>query len=394
MLVIRDVTQERELQKHTQQQERLAAIGQLAAGIAHDFNNIMAVIILYTQLALHDPNLSTRLQERMHTVVQQAQRASNLITQILDFSRHSTLVRQPLDFLPFLKELVKMLKRTLPENIQIELKCLPGEYMLHGDPTRIQQMLMNLVLNARDAMPEGGELHITMEKIAVASNDPPPLQEMKAGEWLYLRIQDTGTGIPQEALPHIFEPFFTTKKSGEGSGLGLAQVYGIVKQHEGEIEVRSQLNQGTTFTIYLPILHIKPTDETPLDTLVLTKGHRETILIVEDNQATQEALVASLQLLNYQTLTANNGQQALKIIDQHKNKIILILSDVVMPKMSGISLLTTLRHKGIMIPMVILTGHPLEKELEPLRAEGLKEWILKPVSLERLAQTIEKALKN
>ena len=404
VLVIRDVTREREIQRYSQQQERLATVGQLAAGIAHDFNNIMATIVLYAHMLLRKEDLLPRDRERLVTINQQALHATNLIHQILDFSRRSVLERQPLDLSPLLKEQVKLLERTLPESIRIDLAYGPDEYTVNADPTRVQQVMMNLALNARDALPEGGNLRFGLERIQVQPGESPPLPGMAEGEWVQVTVSDTGTGIPPDVLSHIFDPFFTTKAPGEGSGLGLAQVHGIVKQHGGEVDAQSQVGQGTTFTIYLPALPVHAPEAVALELPALVKGQGETILVVEDNAATREALVDSLELLNYRVLEAANGREALAIFEQQtsevsedsrsleERRIALVLSDVVMPEMGGQALLHALRQRDPTVKVMLLTGHPLEKELENLQAQGLSGWLLKPPSLEQLAQVLARVL--
>jgi len=405
VLVINDVTQERETQRRIQQQERLAAVGQLAAGIAHDFNNIMATIVLYAQMMARDEELSTRVRERMETINQQTKYATLLIQQILDFSRRAMLERRPLDLGLLLKEQVKLLERTLPESIEIKLAYGPDEYTVNADPTRMQQAITNLAVNARDAMPEGGELRFGLERIRIEERKAAPLPEMRAGEWVQMTVSDTGTGIPPDALPHIFEPFFTTR-APLGSGLGLAQVHGSVAQHEGYIDVETQLGQGTTFTIYLPALPAHQPEPPTRRAMRLIQGEGQTILVVEDNAATRGALAESLKLLNYRVLEAANGQEALTIFERHtwqvsedfpsleegEGRIALVLSDLVMPKMGGQALFQALRQQYPTVKVVLLTGHPLEKELENLQAQGLSGWLLKPPSLERLAEVVARAL--
>jgi signal transduction histidine kinase/ActR/RegA family two-component response regulator len=394
VLVIWDVTQERETQQRIQQQERLAAVGQLAAGIAHDFNNIMAVIALYTQLGLRTPDLPLKLRGHLETVSRQARQATNLIQQILDFSRRAVLERRPMDLVLFLKEQIRLLERTLPESIKIGLTYGADEYMVNADPTRMQQVIMNLAFNARDAMPEGGTMRIVLERIGVEDRKEAPLPEMSPGEWVRVTMGDTGTGIPPGVLPRIFDPFFTTKAPGKGSGLGLAQVHGIVKQHEGEIDVTTKLGEGTTFILYLPALPVVEPEMLPGETSVLIQGHGETILLVEDNAAAREALVHSLETLNYQVLEAANGREALAVLDHHADEIGLILSDVVMPEMGGIALFHTLKQRELPVPVVLLTGHLVEGELQMLRAQGLGAWLRKPPSLEKLAEVIARALRE
>jgi len=204
-------------------------------------------------------------QVRLANPLQQAQHAARLIQQILDFSRRSVVERQPFDLLPLFKEHVRLLERTLSEDIEIKLDYGADEYTANADPTRMQQMLTNLALNARDAMPDGGTLRIGLERICIAKHGPAPLPEMAAGDWLRIEVSDTGTGICPDALAHLFEPFFTTKEPGKGTGLGLSQVHGIVGAHEGHIDVASWLNYGTTFTIYLPALSTSVSEQADQD---------------------------------------------------------------------------------------------------------------------------------
>jgi PAS domain S-box-containing protein len=389
VLVIRDVTKQREVERRVQQQERLVTVGQLAAGMAHDFNNILAVIALYTGMSLHNPSLPQETRERLQIVGEQAQRASHLIQQILDFSRRAVLERGPLDLVAFLKEQIRLLQRTLPEDIQIDLAYGKDQYTINADPTRIQQAIINLSTNARDAMPEGGRLHFGLERISLQEHDAPPLPEMSHGQWIRLTVTDTGTGILPEMQPHIFDPFFTTKEPGQGTGLGLAQVYGIVKQHAGHIDFETEGGCGTTFILYLPTLEIQPTRPSASSRESIAQGHGQTILVVEDEVATRQALVVSLEGLNYRVLEAANGQQALEIFEQHADVIDLVLSDMVMPKVGGKALLHAIRERHPTVRVIMMTGHPLkEKEFEDLRISGLKNWILKPFSLEQLAEAI------
>ncbi|MDY0020216.1 MAG: PAS domain S-box protein [Anaerolineae bacterium] len=400
LLVIRDVTQEREIQKRAQQQERLAAVGQLAAGIAHDFNNIMAVIVLYTQMAQMAPNLPLELRDRLHTVSQQARRATELIQQILDFSRRAVLERRPIDLAPFLKEQVRLLQRTLPESIQITLAYSQedddaGDYTINADPTRIQQVIMNLAVNARDAMPEGGALHITLSSVAPeAKIHCTGCGDISGGQWVRIAVADTGSGIPENVLPHLFEPFFTTKPPGQGTGLGLAQVYGIVKQHEGHVDVMTQTGTGTTFILYLPALAIEKPAAIETGPLKLAMGAGELILVVEDQATTRQAIVDSLDLLGYRVIEAEHGRQALSMLKAHADEVALVLSDVVMPEMGGIALFHVLRQQGQQLPIVLMTGHPMGREMEEMQAEGLAGWILKPPNLDHLAQVIARAIKG
>jgi CheY-like chemotaxis protein len=374
-------------------------VGQLAAGIAHDFNNIMATIVLYSQMSARADGVPDPIRERMVTINQQALHATKLTRQILDFSRHSVLERRSFDLFPFLKEQVRLLERTMPESIEIKLDYGPGEYIVNADPTRMQQMVTNLSVNARDAMPEGGTLRIGLERIRVEDRREAPLPELEAGVWVQVTVSDTGIGIPPDALLHIFDPFFTTKPASEGTGLGLSQVWGIVKHHEGHIDVTTQEGEGTTFTVYLPALQAsQPMALLQEELLTLPQGQGETILVVEDNTDAREALVDSLRVLNYRVLAAANGREALDLFKQHAEKadhtrrIALVVSDVVMPEMGGVALLHALREKNYKGQIIMLTGHPMHDTDDDLRLQGVMEWLQKPVSLEQLADVLARAV--
>jgi two-component system cell cycle sensor histidine kinase/response regulator CckA len=285
------------------------------------------------------------------------------------------------------------LERTLPEHIQVELAYDERDHMVNADPTRVQQAIMNLAVNARDAMPEGGRLRIGLKRIQVTDPRRAPLPEMEAGDWVQVSVTDSGTGIPPDVLPHIFEPFFTTR-APEGTGLGLAQVYGIVSQHEGHVDVETAAGEGTTFILYLPALPLGRQDESTLrgEDLDLFRGHGQTILVVEDEPATRRALVDGLELLGYRILEAADGREALALYEQRGGGIDLVLSDAVMPQMGGQALFWALREQDPAVKVVLVTGHPLERELEGLRSEGLAGWLLKPLDIERLARVVAEAL--
>ncbi|MCX6030694.1 MAG: PAS domain S-box protein [Chloroflexi bacterium] len=387
VLVINDVTQARDLRAQLQQQERLAAVGQLAAGIAHDFNNILAIIALQAPLVAHAPGLTEHDRERLTIISEQTGHATRLIQQLLDFSRRAVLERRPLDLGPLLKEQVKLLARTLPETIQVTLDCEPGEYMVLADPTRLQQMLMNLAVNARDAMPAGGTL-----RLALARQETAPRPNLPAGPWVRLTIADSGAGIAPEALAHLFEPFFTTKPRGQGTGLGLAQVHGIVKQHDGEIAVHSAAGQGATFTIYLPAVAEAAAPAPAPAAVAPPAGAEQMILIVEDNAVLLDAMADTVEMLGYRVIGADNGEEALAVLAEHGDAIALVLSDLVMPVMGGEALFRAMRDRGLTTPVVMLSGHPLEGELAGLKAQGLAGWLLKPPDLDDLARLLAQTL--
>jgi PAS domain S-box-containing protein len=392
VLVIREVTQERDMQERLQQQDRLAAVGQLAAGIAHDFNNIMASIVLYTGMLLRTMEVSGRNRERLDIIRQQSHRAADLVQQILDFSRQSVMERRPLDLVPFMKELVKLLERILPENIEIVFEWGEQEYAVEGDPTRLQQVVMNLAVNARDAMSSGGELSFRLSRYKVQSGESRPLPDLPPGHWVCLTVYDTGSGIDPEVLPHIFEPFYTTKGPGGGTGLGLAQVYGIVKQHDGYVDVESQLGEGAVFRLYFPALELARAVTLAARDETWLRGRGETVLVVEDDATAREAILETLEMLGYRVLAAQDGEQAVTLFAQHADEIALVLSDLVMPKLGGAALYERLREEHPAVKMIVMTGYPLENGGRRLLERGVMAWIPKPLSANVLARTIREVL--
>ncbi|MCA9968817.1 MAG: PAS domain S-box protein [Anaerolineales bacterium] len=395
VFVLRDVTEQQAVQRQLQRQERLAAIGQLAAGIAHDFNNIMAVISLYAQLLAQSIELSSTQQARLKTIEQQSNRAAQLIQQILDFSRRTVLERQPLDLHPLLKEQVKLLQRTLPEHILIQLDAMPVEYIVQADPTRIQQTIMNLAVNARDAMPEGGQLRFTLAHELFADAGRAPLPDMAAGSWIRLSVADTGCGMATHVLDHVFEPFFTTKEPGQGTGLGLAQVHGIIAQHGGYIAVKSEVGVGSTFDCYLPALVLDTGEDDTADVpaAAMPRGQGELLLIVEDEATLREAMMEILEVWGYQVLAAANGDEALTLLKEHGANVALVLSDIIMPRMGGKALLHALRDAGWEMPVILLTGHPLTADPGDWRAQNVRATLSKPVLPAKLAQTVADVLR-
>ena len=372
-------------------QERLAAIGHLAAGVAHDFNNILTIITLHAQLALQSPELSPKIHKRIETVLQQAEMAANLIQQLLDFGRRAQLQLMPVDLAQLFVSQVKLLRRTIPENIVIVLDCQIDPCMVSADATRMQQMLTNLALNARDAMPAGGTLTIALRPCQVDAG-ALPLPGMQAGSWIEIVVEDTGTGIPRDVMPYLFEPFFSTKVSGAGSGLGLPQVFGIVRQHDGFIGVKTEAEKGSIFTIYLPAIEIESVPDSSSDSPRVNAGRDQLILVVEDNETLREVLADMMEQLNYRTLSASNGREALAMMRQHGDDIALILSDLVMPEMGGDVLFHALKARGLTQPMIVLSGHPLEAKLQTLKAEGLAGWLMKPPAMHELATMLGELL--
>jgi signal transduction histidine kinase/ActR/RegA family two-component response regulator len=388
---VRDVTGERSAQVQQRSQERLAAVGQLAAGLAHDFNNIISVILLYAELLLQSPTRSAQDVERLRTITQQGQRAAQLIQQILDFSRQTVMEQHPFDLVPFMREMEGLLMRTLPETIRVRVVTEGESLMLSGDPARIRQVCINLALNAREAMPGGGDLRYTLSSLVLQEGDTPPTPDMGPGAWIRMSVADTGSGIKPEVMPHIFEPFFTTKSPAHASGLGLSQVYGIVHQHRGHIGVTSPLSGGTTFNLYFPAHNVPVVETIPAEEPDVVRGSGETVLVVEDNDATRASVREILTALGYQVLEASDGQQALAVYARDAEGIDLVLSDLVMPVMGGSDLVRALQATAPEQRFLLMTGYPLGNTRELLES-GQVQWLQKPLSRAKLARAVRKAL--
>jgi two-component system, cell cycle sensor histidine kinase and response regulator CckA len=388
LLVIEDVTEERQIEMRARMQDRLASVGQLAAGMAHDFNNLLTAIGGYGELIQLDARADQVIRKRAGIIVEQVSRAGVLIRQILDFSRKSIMTVQPMDLSKLVKETVSLLERTMPENILISLEVQPGGYMLNGNSIGMQQVLTNLAVNSRQAMPNGGRLSISLGRIVRKC----PEDNATEREWIVLQVADTGTGISSEIRERIFDPFFTTKAPGEGTGLGLAQVYGIVKQHGGMIEVERVEGAETMMTILLPptlqgeCCHLPEQPELP------ERGRGECILLVEDSIPVLQMGGELLRSLGYTLLLASSGREACSLFEQSGGTIDLVITDMVMPEMGGAELIVALKEKAPDLPVIIWSGYPLGKSGEQVADMGAEAFILKPTDRLVLARTIHSIL--
>jgi len=386
------LTKLQETQQQLVQQERLAAVGQMAAGIAHDFNNILAVIVLYAQLLERTAKLTAGDEVRVQTIVAQANRATALIQQILDFSRKSLIEKRPLPLSEFMAEMQTLLGRVLPESIHISVLMGPEDYNVQADPTSMQQLLMNLAANARDAMPNGGKLKFTVEMSVATPEQLLSMPELGYDQWILMRVKDNGVGMPLDVIEKVFEPFFTTKSPGQGTGLGLAQAYGIVRQHDGHIFCVSEVGVGTEFLIYLPPFGSATGKHEQID-LEVPQGEKNLVLVVEDNEAALDVVVEILKILDYRVVTAHNGKEALAQLAAIPD-IEIVLSDVVMPQMGGFDLYEKMQSMYPHVKIVMMSGYA--KNHDPALLASLSEivWIRKPFSVEALAQAINRVLKD
>jgi len=381
------------------QAQKMEAIGHLAGGVAHDFNNLLAVIRGNTELVLmNDGAFGTPVTDCLKQVVAAADRAANLTRQLLAFGRKQLMQPQPLNLNEVISNFTKMLKRIIGEDIQLQCNyaaCLPS---VQADVGMLEQVLVNLVVNARDAMPKGGLLLITTGATRLDAAYTKTHPEASTGEFICLSVTDGGTGIAAEHLPHIFEPFFTTKEVGKGTGLGLATVYGIVKQHQGWIEVASQLGAGSTFKIFLPAVALssgaisttKPSEDKPA-------SGSETILLVEDDDAVRSLTCRLLKNFGYRVKEASSGPQALELWHAHKSEIALLLTDMIMPgHMSGRELVERTLAERPDLKVVFMSGYSGETVghdtgfLRRTRARFLQ----KPCHCRTLLQTVRDILNE
>jgi signal transduction histidine kinase len=388
VVVVRDVTADREAQRVAQQQGRLVAVGQLAAGIAHDFNNILMTIINSAELARRRAHDLEFVDRRLETIASQGERAAALVRQILDFSRQTSPQLQPIDLGQLVRETASLLERTLPETIRIATEIRPGvRHAVSGDPNQLSQVITNLAVNARDAMPLGGALVFA---VANEHRDGAGVRPGERGGWVVLTVRDSGTGMPADVRERIFEPFYTTKGPGQGTGLGLSQAYGIIQQHRGVVSVDSVPGCGTTFTIRIPALRGAVTADGGEAAPSLPLGNGETVLVVEDEAAVRAVLGAMLDDLNYRVLVAGTAEEALAIHARHADEVKLVLTDLVMPGVGGLGLLRILKSQVPGLPVVMMSGYLGEKVRHDL--EGVAAWVQKPATVSALGSVIHEAL--
>jgi PAS domain S-box-containing protein len=388
----RDITKERTLEAQLLQAQKLESLGTLVGGIAHDFNNMLTGILGFTQLLLRQGEISDDVYETLERIELLSERAADMIKQLLAFSRQDVSQKTSLSLHPFLKETGKLLERIIPENIEIELSLAPGELIVEADPTQLQQVVMNLVVNARDAMPPGGRLGIETAAVELDETFCQAHPDLQPGRYVQLSISDTGVGIAPEIRSRIFDPFFTTKEVGKGTGLGLPVVYGIVKNHGGAIEVESWVGEGTTVLVYLPVAQVGIIQTAP-PSVQVWRG-TETVLLVEDEPTVLELGRSALEYFGYRVLTARDGVEALEVYREHQDEIALVVLDVVMPRMGGHETLTELKRIDPRIKVLLLTGYDSAWETaEELLKQGIYGLVRKPYRIDELAQAMRTALE-
>jgi PAS domain S-box-containing protein len=390
--VVQDVTERKKLEEQFRQAQKMEAIGTLAGGIAHDFNNILAAIGGYTELARMILKGNSQARIYLTHVLQAANRATDLVRQILTFSRPQPQELLPLQLSPVVAETFKLLRATIPTTIEFNLALATNAPTVLADSTQIHQILMNLGTNAWHAMKDRtGRLSVKLERWVVDAAQAATLPRLKPGIYARVSLSDTGCGMNQATLGRIFEPFFTTKPPGEGTGLGLAVVHGIMDHHGGAVTVQSEPDKGTLFQLYFPahagVPILTPTEEGPVP-----RGNGERILVVDDEEMIAEMIQRALGVLGYTVEFATQPEVALEKVRTDPEGFALVLTDQTMPGMTGLLLANLLKKIRPELPVIMMTGYPAELMSEKVAAAGIRQLLLKPITIRMLGTAVHAAL--
>jgi len=392
---ILDTTEQRTLQENFAQSQKMQAIGQLAGGVAHDFNNVLTAIIGYSDLLLANHRPTDPSFQDIMQIKQNANRAAGLVRQLLAFSRRQTLRPQVLHLSDVLSELQNLLRRLVGETIELDVKHGRDLWLVRADVNQFEQVIVNLVVNARDAMPEGGRISLRTRNVATDECASFREQSLPPADYVLVEVDDTGHGIATEVRDKIFEPFFTTKEVGKGTGLGLSMVYGIVKQTGGYVFCESEPDRGATFRIFLPRYIPSPVDEqakkeTARPAADLTG--QGAILLVEDEEAVRSFASRALASRGYTVLEADSGLEALKVVEAAEGKIDLIVSDVIMPEMDGPTMLTELNRRGLAARVIFVSGYADDAFAKNLPEGQEFQFLPKPFTLKQLIEAVKGAM--
>ncbi len=386
-----DVTQQKTLQKQILQAQKMESVGTLAGGIAHDFNNILQVVLGYSELVLADEDLPDHFKDDLGKILLVARNGAELVQRLLTFSRKTETKPLDLNLNHRVRQNQKFLERTIPKMIDIEVVLADDLADIHADPTQIDQVLMNLSINARDAMPDGGRLILETANVVIDEDYARSHLEPIPGRYVLLRVSDTGSGIDKETLEHIFEPFFTTKGLGQGTGLGLAMVFGIVKQHQGFINCYSEVGHGTTFNIYLPaIISLDRSDLAIITSM--PQGGTETILLVDDEGLIRDLAQRILSKAGYTILTASNGEEALDLYRSNKGNISLVVLDLIMPGMGGKRCLEELLVMDPNVKILVASGYSADGPTKQALSSGAKGFVAKPFDMRQVLEMVRKTI--
>lgn len=397
MLYFIDYTEQKRIEAQLAHSVKLQAIGQLAGGVAHDFNNLLTAMIGFCDLLLQRHKPGDQSFADIMQIKQNGNRAANLVRQLLAFSRQQTLQPRVLNVTDVIAELANLLRRLIGANVELKIQHGRDIGLIKADQGQLEQVIINLVVNARDAMPKGGTVSITTSSF-VQDKPVAKVQDMMApGNYVKLEVKDQGIGIPKENLVRIFDPFFSTKEVGSGTGLGLSTVYGIVRQTGGFVEVVSEVNKGSAFIIYLPVYVEKESDKAAAVEVVKEKKASDltgagTVLLVEDEDAVRVFGARALRNKGYQVLEARGGEEALRILEEQKGKVDLLISDVVMPQMDGPTLIRHVKEKMPDIKVIFISGYTEDRFREQLREGEVVHFLSKPFSLKQLAGKVKEVL--
>jgi PAS domain S-box-containing protein len=394
IVVAQDITQRKQLEGQLRQAHKMEAIGTLAGGIAHDFNNILAAIGGYTELARMKLTDNPAVRGHLDSVIQTVKRAADLVRQILAFSREQPLDRRLIRLQPVVTECVAFLRATLPASIQLDLEVAESAPAVLADETQVLQVLMNLGTNARQALGDRpGRIHVQVEDCVVDEAHATAQPRLHPGRYACVSVSDTGAGMDPETLRRIFEPFFTTKAPGKGTGLGLAVVHGIMDSHDGLITVSSQPGEGTVFHLYFPAHGAEAAQIPPVATTG-PRGHGERVLLVDDEKLLIELLRMALGELGYAVEAVTQPDAALELVRAAPARFALVITDQAMPGMTGLQLAAELRQIRPDLPVILMTGHSLTITLERVKAIGIAQLLLKPITTHSLGAAVHAALSG
>lgn len=389
-----DVTERRQLEEMLLRSQRLESIGTLAGGIAHDLNNVLAPILMAIEMLREGETREDRL-ELLTTIAESAQRGADMVRQVLSFARGMHGTTSPMDLRLVGRDVAKILRDTFPKNIEVELRFADEVWPIDADPTQMHQVLMNLCVNARDAMPEGGRLLVTIENVAIDEAYAGIHPDAKPGSYVLLKVADTGVGIPPEHHARLFEPFFTTKETGRGTGLGLPTVHTIVRGHGGFVHVYSEVGRGSKFKVYLPAAARAAEAERPAtERGDLPRGAGECILVVDDEPSVREVLRRTLERFGYRVMLASHGAEAVAIFAQHRGEVAVVLTDMSMPVMDGPATIVALRAVDPAVRIVGTSGLASNAHVARATSAGVRYFVPKPYTAETLLRVLRQTLEH
>ncbi len=389
---------EKQVKERTKQlihSERLAVVGQLSGGIAHDFNNILTTILGTCELALNRAYLDDSIRDNFNTIYKVGKGAADLVKQLLSFSRKQILQPQLVNLNTIIEDSETMITTLIEEGIKLNLNCTAKFDCILGDPIQIEQIILNLIVNARDAMPYGGTLTISTTNVSLSEFSCKSTNlSLDPGDYIQMIVADTGKGMTEKVRKRIFEPFFTTKERERGTGLGLASVYGILKQSNGDIIVNSKKNEGSEFILYFPLMQIENEEEEDISLIIKVPQGNETILLVEDERSVRNLTAKMLENQGYKVIQAEEGMSALTLFKKNKDKIDLLITDVIMPYLNGIELVEKVKADRPQIKILLISGHidPILKK-HNLKSQGYP-FLQKPYTMESLGNKVRQVIEK